>query len=81
MSAIECVTWLEARGSSMQAAIRSATRRRPSISRKVKIPPSEESRPPSNLTTTFLPATGDRPASGSIGSFMAGVAFLKVALF
>jgi hypothetical protein len=29
------------------------------------------------LTTTFLPATGDRPDSGSIGSFMAGVAFLK----
>ena len=37
--------------------------------------------PPSNLTTTFLPATGDRPGSGSVGSFMAGVAFLKVALF
>jgi hypothetical protein len=34
-----------------------------------------------NLTTTFLPATGDRPGSGSIGSVMAGVAFLKVALF
>jgi hypothetical protein len=24
-----------------------------------------------------LPATGDKPDSGSIGSFMAGVAFLK----
>jgi len=65
----------------MQAAMRSATRRRPSISRKVKIPPSDDRRPPSNLTTTFLPETGERPGSGSIGSLIAGVAFLKVALF
>jgi hypothetical protein len=43
--------------------------------------PAVRSRPPSNLTTTFLPATGDRPGSGSIGSFMAGVAFLNAALF
>jgi hypothetical protein len=46
-------------------------------SRKTRIPPSDDSRPPSNLTTTFLPATGDRPDSGGIGSFMAGVAFLN----
>jgi hypothetical protein len=41
------------------------------------IPPSDDSRPPSNLATIVLPETGDRPGSGSIGSFMAGVAFLK----
>ncbi len=33
--------------------------------------------PPSNLTTTDLPETDDKPGSGSIGSFMAGVAQLK----
>jgi hypothetical protein len=41
----------------MQAALRSATRMRPSNSRKIKIPPSKKSRP-SNLTTTFLQAIG-----------------------
>ena len=58
-------------------AMRSATRRRCSTSRKTKIPPSDDSRPPSNLATIVLPETGDRPGSGSIGSFMAGVVFLK----
>src|SRR5271169_6733634 len=77
ISAIECVTWWEARGSWMQAAMRSATRRRPSISRKVKIPPSDDRRPPSNLAITFLPETDDRPGNGNIGSFMAGVAFTE----
>src|SRR3954464_5677282 len=32
----------------------------------------EDNSPPSNLATTALPDTGDRPGSGSIGSFMAG---------
>jgi hypothetical protein len=50
----------------MQAAMRSAMRSRPSTSRKVKIPASEDSHPPS---------------TGSAGkeSFMADLAFLKVA--
>jgi hypothetical protein len=33
--------------------------------------------PPSNLATTALPSTGDKPASGDIGSVMAGAGFLK----
>src|SRR5260370_28932306 len=61
----------------MQAASRSATRRRCSTSRNARIPPSDDSRPPSNLTTTGLPLTDDKPGSGSIESFMAGVGFLK----
>jgi len=39
--------------------------------------PDKASRP-SNLATMALPETGDRPGSGSIGSFMAGVVFLKL---
>ena len=39
--------------------------------------PSDDNRPPSNLATTVLLETGDRPGSGSIGSFMAGVDSLK----
>ena len=61
----------------MQAARRSATRRRCSTSRNARMPPSDDNSPPSNLTTTGLPPAGDRPDSGSIGSFMAGVAQLK----
>src|SRR4051794_41193501 len=57
----------------MQAANRSATRRRFSTSRSASTPPSDDNSPPSNLATTALPAMGDRPGSGSIGSFMAGV--------
>jgi hypothetical protein len=45
--------------------------------RKTSIPPSDDSRPPSNLATIVSPETGDGPGSGGIGSFMAGVAFLK----
>src|SRR4051812_30641460 len=61
----------------MQAANRSATRRRFSTSRSASTPPSDDNSPPSNLATTALPAMGDRPGSGSIGSFMAGVASRK----
>jgi hypothetical protein len=57
----------------MQAASRSATRRRCSTSRNTRPPPSDESKPPSNWATTALPETGDRPGGGSIGSVMAGV--------
>ena len=39
----------------MQAASRSATRSRCSTSRNARTPPSDDSRPPSNLTTTGLP--------------------------
>jgi hypothetical protein len=48
-------------------------RRREGVARprKTRIPPSDASRPPSKVTITLLPATGDRPDSGSIGSFMA----------
>src|SRR4051812_49484412 len=56
----------------MQAANRSATRRRFSTSRSASTPPLDDNSPPSNLATTDLPDTGDRPGSGSIGSFMAG---------
>ena len=62
----------------MHAASRSATRSRPSISRNANTPPSDDSSPASNLTTTGLPEMEDRPGSGSIGSTMAGVARLKL---
>src|SRR5208337_4844586 len=61
-----------ARGSTTQAASRSARRRRCSTSRKARTPPSDESKPPSNLTTTGFPPAGDRPGNGRIGSFMGG---------
>src|SRR4051794_21179573 len=64
----------------MQAANRSATRRRFSTSRSASTPPVDDNSPPSNLATTDLPDTGDRPSSGSIGSFMAGVASRKPAV-
>ena len=41
------------------------------------MPASDDSSPPSNFATTVLPQTGDRPGSGSIESFMAGVASRK----
>src|SRR5208337_212130 len=56
----------------MQAASRSARRSRCSTSRNARTPPSDESKPPSNLTTTGFPLAGDRPGNGNIGSFMAG---------
>ncbi len=51
--------------------------RRCSASRNARTPPSDDNSPPSNLATTALPSTGDKPASGNIGSVMAGVASLK----
>jgi len=51
--------------------------RRCSASRNARTPPSDDNSPPSNLATTALPSTGDRSASGNIGSVMAGVASLK----
>ena len=42
-----------------------------------RMPPSDDNRPPSNLATTVLPETGDRPGSGSIRSIMAGVVSRK----
>ena len=61
----------------MQAARRSATRSRFSTSRSARTPPFDDNIPPSNRATTDLPETGDRPGSGSVGSFMADVARLK----
>jgi hypothetical protein len=55
----------------------SATRRRWSTSRNARTPPSDDNKPPSNLTSTRLPETGDNPGNGDIGSFMAGAASLK----
>jgi len=43
----------------------------------VPTPPSDDSRPPSNLATIVLPETGDKPASGSIELNIAGVVYLK----
>jgi hypothetical protein len=40
-------------------------------------PAVRRQRPPSNLATIALPETADSPGSGSIGSFMAGVALRK----
>ena len=51
--------------------------RRCSASRNARTPPSDDNSPPSNLATTALPSTGDKPASGNIGLVMAGVASLK----
>jgi hypothetical protein len=48
-----------------------------SISRNTSIPPSDDTRPPSNFATTVLPETGDRPGRGSIRSGMAGTASRK----
>ena len=60
----------------MQSASRSATRSRCSTSRNARTPPSDDSRPPSNLTTTGLPEADDEPGS-SIELFMADAARLK----
>ena len=77
ISASGCVINSGARGSTMQAASRSATRSRCSTSRKTKMPASDDSRPPSNLATTVLPPTGDRPGSDNIELVMAGMASRK----
>jgi hypothetical protein len=56
----------------MQAASRSATPSRRSISRRTSTPPSDEREPPSKRATMSFSATGDRPGSGSVESTMAG---------
>jgi hypothetical protein len=43
------------------------------------MPPSDDSRPPSNLAVIVLPETGDRLGSGSIESIMAGVVLSEMA--
>ena len=74
-----CVIRSGARGSSMHAARRSATLSRCSTSRSARTPPSDESEPPSNLATTDLPATGDRPGRGRVKSFTADVVSQEMA--
>src|SRR3954453_203699 len=66
-------TWSAQRGSSMHHARRSATRSRFSTSARARTPPFEDSIPPSKRATTDLLRTDDKPVSGSVGSFMAGV--------
>src|SRR5271157_4547903 len=56
MSAKLWVICSGARGSTTQAASRSATPRRRSTSRNARTPPSDDSKPPSNLTTMALPS-------------------------
>src|SRR5271166_2331500 len=60
MSARLWVICSGARRSTMHAASRSATRSRCWTSRNAKTPPSDDSNPPSNLTTTDLPETDDQ---------------------
>ena len=63
----------------MQAASRSATRRRCSTSRNAKTPPSDDNSPPSNLATTDLPETDDRPGNGSVGIVHGGYGSAEIA--
>ena len=42
---------------------------------------STQSSVPSSFISYFCRKTGDRPGSGSIGSYMAGVSFLKLRSF
>src|SRR5256886_14512769 len=46
-------------------------RSRCSTSRRIRTPPSDDNKPPSNVATTDLPQTGDRPGNGSIELIMA----------
>src|ERR1700730_3057 len=77
MSARACVIWSGARGSLMQPAKRSAMRSRCSTSRSIRTPPSDDNKPPSNVATTDLPETGDRPGNGSVELIMADVVSQK----
>src|SRR3984893_17540429 len=77
MSARACVIWSGARGSSIQPAKRSAMRSRCSTSRSIRTPPSDDNKPPSNVATTDLPETGDRPGNGSVELIMADVVSQK----
>src|SRR5208282_113037 len=52
-------------------------RRRCSTSRSIRTPPSDDNKPPSNVATTDLPETGDRPGNGSIELIMADVVSQK----
>jgi hypothetical protein len=72
ISARRCAVRSGSRGSAMQAASRSATPSRRSISRRTSTPPSDEREPPSKRATMSFSATGDRPGSGSVESTMAG---------
>src|SRR3981081_4530231 len=40
-------------------------------------PPSDDNKPPSNVATTDLPETGDRPGNGSVELIMADVGVEK----
>jgi hypothetical protein len=71
--AVGGVIWSGARGSSMQPAKRSATRSRCSTSRSIRTPPSDDKKPPSNVATTDLLETGDRPGNGRIDLIMTEV--------
>ena len=73
MSARLRTVWSGQRGSSMQRARRSATRSRFSTSARGRTPLLDDNMPPSKRATTDLPPTDDKPLSGSVGSFMAGV--------
>src|SRR2546425_12266392 len=52
-------------------------RSRCSTSRSIRTPPSDDNKPPSNVATTDLPQTGDRPGNGSIELIMADVVSQK----
>lgn len=73
ISATLWMTWSGQRGSSMQRARRSATRSRFSTSARARTPLLDDRMPPSKRATTDLPRTDDKPVSGSVGTFTAGV--------
>src|ERR1700730_8313323 len=52
-------------------------RSRCSTSRSIRTPPSDDNKPPSNVATTDLPETGDRPGNGSVELIMADVVSQK----
>src|ERR1700730_16475937 len=52
-------------------------RSRCSTSRSIRTPPPEDTKPPSNVATTDLPETGDRPGNGSVELIMADVVSQK----
>src|SRR6266576_3152321 len=52
-------------------------RSRCSTSGSIRTPPSDDNKPPSNVATTDLPETGDRPGNGSVEWIMADVVSQK----
>src|ERR1700704_2528449 len=52
-------------------------RSRCSTSCSIRTPPSDDNKPPSNVATTDLPETGDRPGNGSVELIMADVVSQK----